>query len=767
MSKKTFKKSVASIFIAVVLIVSLIPLSNLPGVGVQTYGSDENIEFKVSPQKDSYSAGEVVSVTAAYKNIDASDAEKKFSINLEYSKEELELTSGAESQSVQLKGGSSETFEYKFKVKKTTAKLSDKIRIKVAGQTGSSGFRSRGRASGARVTSTPRTATIPTADILEHNKRIDYLGDGVKNNDTTVAENHKKEVNDLYRIYVDVTGKSIEKQPFDILFVIDRSSSMKERDMYSTRTNSYVRRDEAASEMLNGYPGKNGLLKELLDLNPGNQISVISFFGYRPNTNYRDDAKIERGWGRNSANVDISAMNEQGTNYSAGLAQASDMFNDPAVKNNGHRKLMVFVSDGVPTFYVDDNEVRHGWGDPERYAEVSREPTRKRIDKFIAAHKDVMIHSVGVSRDINGATPTSNPDLLKHMAKKSGGQYIGVYNNANLYEEVKKLLEANMVNVLNITDELSDSVEIFNAQPDIRVVRTEKATGREVVLYDNGVSTAANTNNGHKIIESVTFTPSNAADTTGKMELKFHKDEKVDSKYKYTLSYNVRVTDKAYEKYETNGYDSTGDTDTDHATNNTSSGKPGFRANKSARINYEFQDEKIEEPYKHPVVQVADSTFVLEKTDNTGTTQLKGAKFDIYKVSAQSTAGAVKIPNTTDKWGIPFKSNLVVDKKIDVTAPVGEYYIVETEAPEGYSIIPEPIKVKVKRNSVEVTSGGSWTETSAANPSANVLAKLRIKNNPLYELPKAGGIGTYIFYLGGAFCMTAATMFYRRRRREA
>ena len=102
------------------------------------------------------------------------------------------------------------------------------------------------------------------------------------------------------------------------------------------------------------------------------------------------------------------------------------------------------------------------------------------------------------------------------------------------------------------------------------LVRNGKATGREVVLFDNGVSTAANMNNGHKIIESVTFTPSNAADTTGKMELKFHKDEKVDSKYKYTLSYNVRVTDKAYEKYETNGYDSTGDTDADHATNNTS-----------------------------------------------------------------------------------------------------------------------------------------------------------------------------------------------------
>ena len=219
MSKKTFKKSIASIFIAVVLIVSLIPLSNLPGVGTQTYGSDENIEFKVSPQKDSYSAGEVVSVTAAYKNIDASDAEKKFSINLEYSKGDLELTSGAESQSVQLKGGSSETFEYKFKVKKTTAKLSDKIKIKVAESTGSAGFRSRGRVASTRASSGTSRATVSTADILEHKKRIDYLGDGVTNSDTTVAQNHKNDVKDLYRIYVDVTGKEIKKQPFDILFV--------------------------------------------------------------------------------------------------------------------------------------------------------------------------------------------------------------------------------------------------------------------------------------------------------------------------------------------------------------------------------------------------------------------------------------------------------------------------------------------------------------------------------------------------------------------
>ena len=769
MSKKTFKKSIASIFIAVVLIVSLIPLSNLPGVGTQTYGSDENIEFKVSPQKDSYSAGEVVSVTATYKNIDASDAEKKFSINLEYSKGDLELTSGAESQSVQLKGGSSETFEYKFKVKKTTAKLSDKIKIKVAESTGSAGFRSRGRVAGTRASSGTSRATVSTADILEHNKRIDYLGDGVTNSDTTVAQNHKNDVKDLYRIYVDVTGKEIKKQPFDILFVVDRSSSMEEKDMYSTRSNSYISRDGAVSEMLNGsqtsYTGR-GLIPELLDLNPENQIAVISFGGDRKHTVNKQDAQIDRDWGRNKSFVNTKAFYWNGTNYTAGLEVATDMFNKPAVKNNGHRKLMVFISDGVPTFYVDNSGVRHGDGGIN-WAPYAKEPTRQKIDEFIADHKDVMIHTIGVSKDINGTTSSSSPELLQHMAKKGGGEYIGVFDNANLYEEVKKLLEANMVNVLNVTDELSDSVELYAAQSDVKVTRKEKSTGIEKVLYENGNSTADNWNNGHRIIESVTYTPSSSPDSTGKMFLQFHEDEKVDSKFVYTLSYNVKVTPKAYEKYENGGYTSTGDTDTDYGSNDTSSGKPGFRSNKSARINYEFQDEKIEEEYKHPVVQVADSKLVLEKTDNTGEAQLKGAKFDIYKVSSQGTAGAVKLPDTTDKWGIPFKSNLVVDKKIELTAPIGEYYIVEKEAPEGYSIIPEPIKVKVRRDTVAVVTGASWTETEAADDSTGTPMKLRIKDNPLYELPKAGGIGTYLFYLSGAFCMTAATIFYRRRRSEA
>ena len=69
----------------------------------------------------------------------------------------------------------------------------------------------------------------------------------------------------------------------------------------------------------------------------------------------------------------------------------------------------------------------------------------------------------------------------------------------------------------------------------------------------------------------------------------------------YTLSFDVKTTDAAYDKYVESGYDKiaggdgnqteiTGDADTDYLgtnpANTTSSGKPGFRSNDSAKASY-------------------------------------------------------------------------------------------------------------------------------------------------------------------------------------
>lgn len=91
----------------------------------------------------------------------------------------------------------------------------------------------------------------------------------------------------------------------------------------------------------------------------------------------------------------------------------------------------------------------------------------------------------------------------------------------------------------------------------------------------------------------------------------------------YTLEYNVKPTQKAYDEYAANlnagkdGYDGVkGDANTDLPGNATSSNQPGFHANDSACLAYSADgvDHKCSEnPYPHPVVQVVSSTLHIDK----------------------------------------------------------------------------------------------------------------------------------------------------------
>lgn len=78
----------------------------------------------------------------------------------------------------------------------------------------------------------------------------------------------------------------------------------------------------------------------------------------------------------------------------------------------------------------------------------------------------------------------------------------------------------------------------------------------------------------------------------------------------------------------------------------------------------------------------------------------------------------------------------------------GEYKLVETKAPEGYSKLRNPIDVTVNEANNEQT-----------------ITVDNYKSG--WELPKTGGIGSLLFTLAGLILMgTAAFMFIRRRRKE-
>lgn len=91
----------------------------------------------------------------------------------------------------------------------------------------------------------------------------------------------------------------------------------------------------------------------------------------------------------------------------------------------------------------------------------------------------------------------------------------------------------------------------------------------------------------------------------------------------YTLEYNVKPTQKAYDEYAANlnagkdGYDGVkGNANTDLPGNATSSNQPGFHTNDSACLTYTADGkthECRENPYPHPVIQVVHSTLHVDK----------------------------------------------------------------------------------------------------------------------------------------------------------
>lgn len=82
----------------------------------------------------------------------------------------------------------------------------------------------------------------------------------------------------------------------------------------------------------------------------------------------------------------------------------------------------------------------------------------------------------------------------------------------------------------------------------------------------------------------------------------------------------------------------------------------------------------------------------------------------------------------------------------------GTYYLEETEAPDGYNKLPQPIQVVL----AHTTNNGDGVGVNVVVPVANTTG------NPL---PSTGGIGTTIFYvLGGILLVGASVLLVTRRR---
>ena len=132
--------------------------------------------------------------------------------------------------------------------------------------------------------------------------------------------------------------------------------------------------------------------------------------------------------------------------------------------------------------------------------------------------------------------------------------------------------------------------------------------------------------------------------------------------------------------------------------------------------------------------------------------KLAGAKFDLYRTATQAeidAGSAETIPHTTIE-GILLESGLTTDangaatfEKYEANGTNYDYYLVETQAPSGYNLLDDAVKVNFTDSGVATTEG---------------IYTVKVPNSSGIKLPITGGTGTVIFTVIGIVLMVGAVI---------
>lgn len=151
------------------------------------------------------------------------------------------------------------------------------------------------------------------------------------------------------------------------------------------------------------------------------------------------------------------------------------------------------------------------------------------------------------------------------------------------------------------------------------------------------------------------------------------------------------------------------------------------------------------------------------KVDSTdGNKHLAGAEFSLYKDEA--CQNVVEVYLTKEMQGnkvTTFSSNQQGEVRVFGLKP-GVYYLKETKAPKDYYLIEKPMMITINDDGRAVPAPGNDNIVLNASNSSQVI----VRDNPIYELPNAGGIGTHVLTLLGSMLLSiGAIILYDRKKR--
>ena len=171
----------------------------------------------------------------------------------------------------------------------------------------------------------------------------------------------------------------------------------------------------------------------------------------------------------------------------------------------------------------------------------------------------------------------------------------------------------------------------------------------------------------------------------------------------------------------------------------------------------------------------------IKKTDNAKPTanRLAGAKFELYRneMDANNRRNAIKVEGSGGGYTVSVNQNSGITEMVTIDAEVatgynlvlnglaaGDYWLVETEAPDGYNKLTAPVKITITESVTTDVNG--WTISKDDALEGDKI--IDIENSTGAILPETGGMGTILFTVVAVVLILGVVIsFIRSRRKEA
>lgn len=491
-----------------------------------------------------------------------------------------------------------------------------------------------------------------------------------------------------YTLSLDVTGQSEtseESKPADVIVVLDMSASMSDPMGGGGRGE----RIQAAKNAI--YSLSNSILSSRLD----NRISVVTFAG---DGDYRlpiigwtggpyDDADVIQSWTNSASRVNqavgsLRVPDSAGTNWEAGMYEAGTLLSSARADAETY---VVFISDGNPGYYYQENGYTQGDGNPGNgYNQTAYNHAVNRAKALDADH----FYAVSVG---------GNPSMMSQLAFDVTGSRDNYYNGTSetdLQRAIDSIISSITHNYtyqnVSITDTLSEWVTLQN---DV---------GGDGAIQNAQITAAWADPEAHQgeqaptVPEGTTF----KRQSDGSLKLAFPENFKLQDGVTYTVSFNVTLTQKAYDE----------------------KGGQNVPTNSGATVAYSIvTDDQAGDlqtsPYETPEVAVPASELTITKKWSDGNENHTGDSVSVQIKQDDNNYGEAQVLSAENGWSVT----------VSVPAgPDGHTYTVEEQTVEGYTSEVEPGSLELKGLS---SKSGTFTVTNAPTTGTLVISKVLEKSD--------------------------------------